>query len=61
MRERQRHRQREKQAPYGEPGLGVNPRTLGSCPELKTDAQQLSHPAIPPGYTFLKVDFRVVV
>ena len=28
-RERQRHRQREKQAPCGEPNVELNPRTLG--------------------------------
>ena len=27
--------------------LGLNPRTLGSCPEPKADAQLLSHPGIP--------------
>ena len=30
MRERQRHRQREKQALCGEPEAGLDPRTLGS-------------------------------
>ena len=47
-RERQRHSQREKQAPCGAPDVGLDPRTLGSCPEPKTDAQPLSHPGIPP-------------
>ena len=37
-RERQRHRQREKQAPCGEPDVGLDPRTLGSQPEPKADA-----------------------
>ena len=48
-RERQRHRQREeKQVPsMKEPDVGLDPRTLGSCPELKADAQLLSHPGIP--------------
>ena len=46
-RERQRHRQRLKQAPCGEPDAGLNPRTPGSCPELKADAQPLSHPGAP--------------
>ena len=45
--ERQRHRQREKQAPCKEPDAGLNPRTLGSRPELKADAQPLSHPGAP--------------
>ena len=43
----QRHRQREKQAPCGEPNMELYPRTLGSQPEPKTDAQPLSHPGIP--------------
>ena len=42
-RERQRHRQREKQAPCGEPNVGLDPRTPGSRPELKADTQPLSH------------------
>ena len=44
-RKRQRHRQREKQAPSGTQGL--HPRTLGSGPEPKADAQPLSHPDAP--------------
>ena len=46
-RERQRHRQREKQAPCGEPNAGLDPKTPGSQPEPKADAQLLSHPGIP--------------
>ena len=42
--ERQKHRQREKWVPYGEPDAGLEPRTPRSCPELKADAQPLSHP-----------------
>ena len=45
--ERQIHRQREKQAPCGEPDVGLYPRTLGSRPEPKADAQQLSYPGAP--------------
>ena len=41
-RERQRHRQREKQAPCGDPDAGLNPRTLGSCPE-PNQRQTLNH------------------
>ena len=38
--ERHRERQRqEKQAPCKEPDMGLDPRTLASCPELKADAQ----------------------
>ena len=46
-RERQRHMQREKQAPCREPDVGLDPRTAGSCPGLKAGAQPLSHPGIP--------------
>ena len=45
-RERQRHRQREKQVPHEEPDAGLDPRTPGSCPEPKADAQPPSHPGI---------------
>ena len=45
--ERQRHRQREEQAPFREPDVGFNPRTPGSHPGLKADAQPLSHPGVP--------------
>ena len=44
--ERQRHRQREKQAPCRKPDVGLDPRTPGSRPELKADAQPLSHPGM---------------
>ena len=47
QRERQRHRQREKQAPCREPDVGLDPRTPGSRPEPKADAQPLSHPGVP--------------
>ena len=30
-----------------EPDVGLDPRTLGSWPELKVGAQPLSHPGIP--------------
>ena len=43
-RERQRHKQREKQAPCREPDVGLHPR---SHPEPKAVAQPLSHPGIP--------------
>ena len=48
-RERQRHRQREKQAPREEPDVGLDPRTPGSQPEPKADAQLLSHPGARQG------------
>ncbi|XP_072667846.1 spindle and centriole-associated protein 1 isoform X1 [Canis lupus baileyi] len=44
--ERQRHRQREKQAPCGVPDAGLHPRIPGSRPEPKADAQPLSHPVL---------------
>ena len=44
---RQRPRQREKQAPCGEPEVGLDPRTPGSRPGPKADAQPLSHPGVP--------------
>ena len=34
-REKQRHRQREKPAPYRAPDMGLDLRSLGSCPGLK--------------------------
>ena len=43
-REKQRHRQREKQAPCREPYGGLDPSIPGSWPEPKADAQPLSHP-----------------
>ena len=52
-RERQIHRQREKQAPCREPDMGLHPRTPGSCPEPKADAQPLSHPGVPKGIFIL--------
>ena len=39
--------QREKQAPSGESDVGLDPRTLGSQPEPKAEAQPLSHPSTP--------------
>ena len=52
-REGQRHRQREKQALCGEPDAGLDPRTLGSPPELKADTQLLTHPGAPPKRYFI--------
>ena len=45
--ENQRQRQREKEAPCGEPDVGLDPRTPGSHPEPKADAQPLSHSGAP--------------
>ena len=45
--QRERERQREKQAPCREPNMELDPGTLGSRPELKTDAEPLTHPSAP--------------
>ena len=45
-RERQRHRQREKQAPCRELDAGLDARALGSRPEMKAGSKPLSHPGI---------------
>ena len=55
MRDTQREaetRQREKQAPCGEPNIGLDPRTPGSQPEPKADTQPLSHPGVPRFFFF---------
>ena len=41
------NRQREKQAPFREPGVGLDPRSPGSHPGPKADAKGRSHPGIP--------------
>ena len=56
-RERQRHRQREKQASCGEPDAGFDPRTPGSRPEPKADAQPPSHPGAPTPSFFKNIAF----
>ena len=55
QKERQRHRQSEKQVPWGEPDVGLSPRMSGSGPEPKADAQPLSHPGVPVFYIFWKL------
>ena len=47
MRERQRHRRREKQAPSREPDTALDPGTPGLHPGPKAGAKLLSHPEIP--------------
>ena len=37
----------EKQAPHGEPGAGLHPRTLGPCPELKARCSTTEPPRCP--------------
>ena len=44
---REREKQKEKQAPCRELDVGLDPRTQGSGPEPKADAQPLSHPGAP--------------
>ena len=45
--QKQRRRQREKQAPQGGPNMELDPRTPGSHPEPKAEAQPLSPPGVP--------------
>ena len=53
---RQRHRQREKQAPGGEPDMGLNLGTLGPCPELNAELNHPATQALPDDYfCFLRV------
>ena len=42
-----RERETEKQAPCRDPDMGLDPRTPGSCPGPKAEAQPLSHPGVP--------------
>ena len=51
-RERQIHRQREKQAPCRECDVELEPRSPGSQPDPRADAQPLSHPGAPPIFFF---------
>ena len=57
--EREKHRQREKQAPCGEPDAQLDPRAPGSQPEPNTDTQPLSQPGAPGKHQVLfKVFYR---
>ena len=47
-RERQRHRQKEKQGPCGEPDVGLDPRSPGSRPEPKAGAKPTPEPPKDP-------------
>ena len=66
MRDTERHRQREKQAPCREPNVRLDPRTLGSWPESTADTHRLSHPGVPMGssfqpiraWSFVNIDFH---
>ena len=46
-REKQRHRQREKQAPCREPDMGLDPGTPGPRPRQNAGGKLLSHTGIP--------------
>ena len=46
-REKERHRQREKQAPCREPDVGLHPGPPGPCPRPKAGSKPLSHPGVP--------------
>ena len=48
--------QREKQAPCRELDVGLDPRSPGSRPGLKADAQWLSHPGVPWTFGFKEED-----
>ena len=60
--ERQRYRQREKQASCREPDVGPGPRTPESRPGPKAGAKPLSHPGIPllPNLTFWNLKVQVM-
>ena len=45
--ERQEREAEEEAGSMQEPDVGVDPGTMGSCPEPKADVQLLSHPGVP--------------
>ena len=47
MIERQRHRQREKQAPCREPDVGLDPGSLGSHPRLQAAPNRCATQGFP--------------
>ena len=51
-RERQKHRQREMQAPCREPNVGLDPRTPGVTPWAEGGAKPLSPPTPTPGLPY---------
>ena len=57
QRERQRHGEREEQAPCREPNAGLDHRTLGSRPGPKADTEPLSPPGTP---TYLSYNYKFV-
>ena len=56
-RERQGHRQREKQVLCGEPDARLRPRTSGSRPGPKAHTQLLSHPGAPSFWLLSDLQF----
>ena len=59
-RERQRHKQREKQALCREPDVGLHPGTPGPHPGPKAGTKLLSHPGIPNYPIFSQWDPKLV-
>ena len=59
--ERQRHRQREKQAPCREPDVGLDPRTPGSHPGLKVDPKSPRATQGSPIFTFLMDYLGIII
>ena len=57
--QRKRHRQREKQVPCEDPYSGLDPRTPGSPPQPKADAQSLSHPGAPKYLVLIQGGFNL--
>lgn len=47
MRDPERERQRENQAPHRKPDVGLDPSTPGSCPDPKADIQTTEPPRHP--------------
>ena len=52
MRDTEREKQREKQAPCRELNVELNLGTPGSHPKPKADTQPLSHPDIPIPFSY---------
>ena len=63
MRERERksETQREKQAPFREPDVGLHPRIPGSRLGPKADTQSLGHPGVFTFIHFLKIYLFVYI
>ena len=54
MREVQRHRQREKQAPHREPDMVPDPRSPRSCPRLKSTLNHRATQAVLSDINLIK-------